>query len=177
MEAVWRVLVRYQYLAANGGHTSSVSIQAPAEHCEHSLLQTSNQPPARLHSVSRRNNVDTNIKSIRYLFLSVSQTFSFNLKRSSHTRKPISRHQLKEINQDNLSRLRDLDLIIFICPCPAEAAGGRYQKDVPPTLFTLLWRNEKHFDSQLFWQSYKSLPYKVLPCLSLKLYILLKYKH
>ena len=107
---------------------------APAEHCEHSLLQTSNQPPARLHSVSRRNNVDTNINSIRYLFLSVSQSFSFNLKRSPHPRKPISRHQLNEINQENLSRLRDLDLIIFICPCQAEAAGGRYQEDLPPIL-------------------------------------------
>ena len=111
---------------------------APAEHCEHSLLQTSNQPPARLHSVSRRNNVDTNIKSIRFLFLLVSLTFSFNLKRSPLPRKPISRHQLNEINQENLSRLRDLDLIIFICPCPAEAAGGRYQEDLPPILYLTL---------------------------------------
>ena len=107
---------------------------APAEHCEHSLLQTSNQPPARLHSVSRRNNVDTNIKSIRFLFLLVSQTFSFNLKRSPLPRKPISRHQLNDINQENLSRLRDL----FICPCTAEAAGGRYQEDLPPILYLTL---------------------------------------
>ena len=62
-EAVWRVLVRYQYLAANGGHTSSVSSPhtAPAPLPALNTVNTPNQPPARLLSVSRRNNENTNI--------------------------------------------------------------------------------------------------------------------